>query len=184
MKYNKTTAWAVVAVVVFAGAWYLSSGNAGMHEIVSPVATTTSAISSSTSPAVKKSAPKNIAPKPTATTAKLVGVGSTSYLMGLKQALVCTVKTVSGYARSGTMYIADGKARANFTTTSMIDDGEYLYAWTNGAAQGTKLLAALSVSGSVISSNGGVDLVANLSFACNPWVIDASFFVPPASVSF
>ena len=70
------------------------------------------------------------------------------------------------------------------TNTSMIHDGEYLYAWTSGASKGLKLPAASSVSGSAIASNGGFDLSTDLSFACNPWTENTSVFTPPASISF
>ncbi len=82
------------------------------------------------------------------------------------------------------MYVADGEMRVNFAHTSMIDDGAYFYAWTDGASQGLKLLAASSASGSAIAANGGFDPASNISFACNPWTANMSVFVPPASISF
>ena len=146
-----------------------------------PVAATSTPKAAVKSPTKTASTP---APVPTKPTAKTAGIASLSFLLGLKQPLICSVKTMSGPARSGTAYVAMGMARANFTSSSMIDDGTYLYAWTNGAATGLKLLAASSVSGSAIASNGGVDLATNLSFSCNPWITDTSFFVQPSSVSF
>lgn len=121
---------------------------------------------------------------PTKTTAKTVGIGSLSYLIGLRQPLICSVKTASGIMRSGTLYVAAGMARANFTNSTMIDDGSYLYAWTTGATTGTKLPAPLGASGSAIVGRGGVDPSTDLSFACNPWTADTNIFVPPTSVSF
>jgi hypothetical protein len=106
------------------------------------------------------------------------------YLVSLKQPLVCTVKSTAGYARSGTMYVADGKIRANFTGSSMINDGTHLFAWMTGAIKGIELLTSSSASGSAIATNGGIDPATDISFACNPWTVDASVFSPPSSVSF
>ena len=180
---NKTLVWLLVAVIVLAGAWYYFSNSSGGTVTETPVATTTPTTATTAKPA----APKVTAPavkKPTVTTAKIVGVGTIPYLIGLKQSLLCSVKTTSGSSRSGTMYVAGGKVRGNFLTSSMIDDGTYLYAWFIGATKGLQLLAASSVSGSAIATNGGVDLATDLSFACNPWTEDASVFTPPSSVAF
>lgn len=181
---NKTIVWLIVAIVAFAGVWYLLAPSLGGLGIVPPTATTTPPTTAATQSTATKS-PVSTAPKPTKTTAKMAGIGSLNYLLGLKQPLICSVKTTSGYARSGTMYVsAGGQARANFISSTMIDDGSYLYAWANGATTGTKLVAGLSASGSAITYAGGVDLTTDLSFSCNPWTVDISFFAPPATVSF
>ncbi|HUX80886.1 MAG TPA: hypothetical protein VMV38_01020, partial [Candidatus Paceibacterota bacterium] len=166
----------ILVVVLSGGVGYLVSnairGNTGV-----PTATTTPSIASSTIPSVtpsktvsQKTPPKSYTytpSQPTKTTAKMVGIGSLSYLLSLKEPLVCSVKIMSGFARSGTLYVAGGSARADFTNSSMIDDGAYLYAWVTGATTGIKLLAPLSVSGSAIANNGGIDPATNLSFSCN-----------------
>lgn len=179
---NKTITWVVLAVAVIGGAWYLSSGsNGGVG--APPVATTTAPTSTSTS---KATAPaKSGTVKKTVTApAKIAGVSTLSYLFGLKQSLVCTVKTSGSLSHSGTMYIADAKMRANFTTSSMIDDGESLYVWMNGASKGLQLSAASSASGSAATFNGGFDPSTDITFSCGAWAKDASVFVPPSSVSF
>ncbi|MDE1944624.1 MAG: hypothetical protein KGH97_04000 [Patescibacteria group bacterium] len=115
----------------------------------------------------------------------MVGVTPVSYLLGLKDSLVCSIKTTGSSAqRSGTLYVADGELRADLTGATMISDGAYLYEWQKGATKGLKLPATSSVAGSAIAANGGFDLATPLSFACNPWTTDASFFTPPDSVSF
>lgn len=178
---TKTIVWAVIAVVVLGGVWYFalnSSGGLGG----SPTATTT--LPDDTSAQTTKTSGTSAALKPTATQAKIVGVGPTTHLIGLKQSLICSVTSKSGYSRTGTMYIAGGKVRANFAGTSMIDDGANLYAWTNGATTGAKVSAALSASGSVIASHGGIDLATDVSYACNPWTENASVFALPTTVAF
>ncbi len=176
---NKTITWAAVVVVVLGGAWYLLSGPQNETLVTAPTADT------STQPAAKPVATQASAPAPSKAPAKIAGVGSLVTLMGMKESLVCSVQTASGLTRSGTLYVAGGKARANFTTgSSMIDDGAYLYAWVNGATTGVKLSAALTASGSAITSNGGVDPATALSYSCNLWTAEMGVFTPPSTVSF
>lgn len=176
----KTLLWLFVAAILIGG-WYYFTDRPAAVTPASPVATTTPA-AATPAPAVKKAAPT--AKKPASAAATTVGVGSISYLISLRQNLICTVKTLSGYTRAGTMYISGSKARGNFASSSMIDDGDHLYAWTTGAIKGLVLPASSSASGSAIATNGGIDLATDLSFACSPWTVDASVFTPPSSVSF
>ncbi len=183
-----------MAVIVAASAWYVFSRNPNGSGGNPPVATTTPtslpALQGKSMPApvpATKSgsgtAQRTTVPAPAP--AKASGVTPLSYIFSLKQSLVCSIRTTgTSIQRSGTMYIADGEMRANFTSSSMIDDGTYLYVWQGGASKGLKLLAASSASGSAIASNGGFDPSTPLSFACNSWTKNASLFTPPASVSF
>ena len=191
---TKTIVGVIVGVAILAaGLGYLASNAMrGNTAVVTATTTPTTASSTTFAATLAKVVPKKITTtkssytptEPTKTTAKTAGIGSLQYLLGLKEPLVCSVKALNGPSRSGTLYVAAGSARANFTNSSMIDDGNYLYAWMTGATTGTKLLAPLSVSGSAIANNGGVDPATILSFSCNPWTVNASFFVPPTSVSF
>lgn len=188
---NQTIVWAVVAIVALGSLWYVFSSNLSGSGTGSPVATTTVSTSTQTQQGANNPPPARTgqgstpSKPPTPTSAKIVGTTPISYLFDLRQPLVCSVKTTgTSVSRSGTMYVADGEMRADFTNTSMIDDGTYLYVWAKGATKGLKLLAASGASGSAIASNGGFDLITPLSFACNPWTKDASVFVPPSSVSF
>lgn len=178
----KTLLWLFVAAVLIGG-WYYFTNTPSASAPAAPVATTTPATTTPKTTTTKAAAPATKKPV-AATSAKIAGVGTIPYLISLKQDLVCTVKTMSGYSRIGTMYISGGKMRGNFAGSSMIDDGTHLYAWMTGAIKGIVLLAGTSASGSAIAINGGVDLATDLSFACNPWTIDASVFTPPSSVSF
>ena len=182
---TKTTSLILLAAVVLGGVWYLSSrpmGDTAGITATTTAATTTNTVPQQTTP--KPSSVASPASQPTKTTAQTVGVGSLNHLLGLKQSLTCSFKTVGGTVRSGTLYVAEGKAHANLTSSSMVHDGSYLYAWMTGASTGTKLQAASSVSGSVIVGKGGIDPNGDLSFACNPWAADSSLFTPPSSVSF
>ncbi len=180
-------------IIVVGGAWYVFSNSPKENKVGTSVATTTTLTSTpvlqrkntflpSSSIGKGSTMPKLVE---TPTSARIVGVTTISYLFGLKQSLVCSIKTVgTPLERSGTMYIANGEMRAYLTSTSMLDDGTYLYAWTDGASKGLKLLAASYVSGSTIATNGGFDLATTLAFACNSWAENTNVFIPPASVSF
>jgi hypothetical protein len=178
---TQTAVWIVIAVAVVGFAWYYVAqtviSGTGTE---SPAAATTTAPTTTTTAAAAKPAAK----KPVSVPAKVAGVSTMSYLISLKEPLLCSVKTTTGYARSGTLYVADGKIRANFANSSMIDDGTHIFVWMTGAIKGLELLASLSASGSAIATNGGIDPANDISFSCNPWTVDASVFTPPASVSF
>ena len=185
---KKIVAGAIGAVLILSGAWIFFGSSSGGGGSTAPTATTTP--QASTSPqqttgyrAPAKSPAWHPVQKPPVA-AKISGITPLAYLFSLKQSLLCAIQTTDSYKRSGTMYVADGKMRVNFARTSMIDDGMYFYAWTDGAAQGLRLLAASSASGSAIAGSGGFDPASNISFACNPWTANMSVFVPPASVSF
>ncbi|MFZ1075724.1 MAG: hypothetical protein WAN50_05115 [Minisyncoccia bacterium] len=198
---NKIIAGLVAIVIVLCGAWYFYSGQEkGSGQVT--VATTTPSVGTSTQqttlPIPVTHGTNNVgttAAPPAAEPVippKVMGVNTLAYLLGLKEALVCSVKTTSGTKRSGMLYIAEGETRADLTTstsagtinTTMIDDGSYLYVWTNGATKGLKLLAAPSGNGSAIATRGGFDPEANISFACNPWGEKTGLFTPPSSIVF
>ncbi len=184
---NKTIVWVVGAAVVLGSVWCLFANYSGESDQGAPYATTTPTLPKGTttkSPTTSGTVKTGTTPKPTPTSAKIVGVGTLSYLFSFREPLICAIKPSVSVNRSGTMYLAEGKMRANFVSTSMLHDGMYLYVWTNGASKGLKLPAASSVSGSLIATKGGFDLANDLSFACNPWKTDASLFVPPSSITF
>jgi len=130
--------------------------------------------------------PTPVVKKPVVPKVKIIvgGVGRLSYLVGLKQSLTCSIKTTVGTKRSGTLYVAEGKVRINFTSSSMIADGTYLYAWLASATKGVQLPAAQSASGSVIAANGGIDPGNDISYSCSAWVENSSVFTPPSTVTF
>lgn len=189
---NQLIVWAAVAIVVLVSVWYVFLSGSGGSGLGLPIATTTAPTTTGTQQGTNNPPPartkQSTAPsKPvTPTSAKVVGVTPVSYLFSLKESLACSFKTTgTSVQRSGTLYIADGAMRANLTNgATMIDDGAHIYLWGTGASKGLELLAASSVSGSAIASNGGFDLATPLSFACNPWKTDSSVFTPPSSVSF
>lgn len=185
--HTQKSIWIAAAIIVLGGVWYFFSSPGGNQEAV-PTATTTQSGTTPTQqttpkPATARPAGSGTTQKPAVPT-KAAGVNTLSYLYSLKLPLVCTVTVGTTVKRSGTMYVADAKMRVNFSNTSMIDDGSFLYVWTKGATKGLKLSAVSSVSGSAIAANGGFDPANPFSFSCNSWTQDAGVFTPPTSITF
>lgn len=177
---TQTIVWIILAAVIIGGIWLILATPADNTATGSETETATS----STSGGVGQT-PQGFASPPTVqTSTTTTGVGSLNYLLSLKTPLVCSVKTKTGITRSGTLYVAGGMARVNFSNSTMINDGTSLYAWRTGATSGTKLPASVGASGSSIATKGGVDPSANLSYLCGPWQADARLFIPPTGVTF
>ncbi|HUY62797.1 MAG TPA: hypothetical protein VMV50_03380 [Candidatus Paceibacterota bacterium] len=196
---NKTIGWVLVAAAaLLIVAWFAASSSqpasAPGTTATSTVPTTSpSATQTPSAPRATGSGATTVQKAPGAQPPKLAGVSSLNYLIGLKQNLQCSVYTVGTTPyRTGAVYIANGELRADFTTTvsgqtlksSMINDGTYLYVWMEAGTYGTKVLAASSVSGSVMASHGGVDPTTNVNFACNSWTPETSVFMPPSNITF
>jgi outer membrane lipoprotein-sorting protein len=104
----------------------------------------------------------------------------------------CTFTQVTSNADSnGTVYIADGKVRGDFETTSagqnfnsyMISDGSDIYVWSSLTTQGFKMPVSNTPSAGAESQNG-VSYDQKLNYDCDPWNKDVSVFVLPANISF
>ena len=113
---------------------------------------------------------------------------------------VCTYDQVTQTSRSSnTIYIADGKMRGEFRTTTggvnsnnniMVYNKGILYTWKEGMDNGTKIqiktLADLPVSiprdltTNVVSGSG----LNTSSWDCHNWRQDNSMLVPPTGVKF
>lgn len=121
---------------------------------------------------------------------EVTGAGSLNNLMSLGSNLTCTVSTVGMTPqRFGIAYLSGTRARVNLRTsagssTSLIDAGGYLYAWTPSETRGIKLIAASGASGSAIVTYGAIDPAQTLNYSCNLWKTNASLFAPPQSVAF
>jgi uncharacterized protein YxeA len=117
-------------------------------------------------------------------------------LVARGQSLECTFDLDVEYSKSsGTVYIADGKVRGNFDIVVsmsavgtqkfeayMIADGEMSYVWSSLIKQGFKI--PISESETASNPQNGVDYNQKLNYSCKPWNADASFFVPPADITF
>jgi len=137
------------------------------------------------------------------------GIGSTgensSGVKSLKELIAggvaqrCTFSTVDESGSSeGTTYVAGGKMRGDFTTTSsgkttashMIVDGNTNYIWMDGEKTGFKTtIEETAETGDTpvtqdVGSQGGVSLDQRTDYKCSAWITDLSQFTPPATVQF
>lgn len=94
---------------------------------------------------------------------------------------------------SGTSYIAAGKIRGDFTTTTdkttttghMIIDGKTSYLWMDGQTTGFKMsFDPTSVATPSAKESQGIDPNKAMNFTCSGWTVDSSVFVPPATIKF
>lgn len=98
----------------------------------------------------------------------------------------------------GTSYVADGKVRADFTSTlagksstsHIISDNKITYMWTDGEKNGVKMTipeGQASYSPVPESSDGSykqADLDQKADYDCSAWIPDSSVFTPPSDVTF
>lgn len=161
----------VAAVVVVGGGWYLVSLGSS-----APSSTGTSA--SNTTQGTQQ-------PATTGTTSSGSGTIGALLAMGNVQ---CTVTTPNG---SGTVYVSGGKMRGDFSMSSqgktmnayMINDGAYIYSWSDAAPQGMKMAVSASSAGSA-ATHGGVSNSTAVTYSCSPWGVDTTMFVPPTNITF
>lgn len=119
-------------------------------------------------------------------------------LMAMGQNQQCTFTDVDT-GSNGTVYVSNSKMRGDFVSISdsttvnghMIVDGDNMYIWTDGEAQGFK--ASMSASEEVASqiednmggsANSAVDVNAEFDYECSSWSVDNSKFTLPNGVEF
>jgi len=106
---------------------------------------------------------------------------------------------------SGTVYVAVGKMRGDFQRTDsgkthashMINDGQFVYYWTDGEKTGYKMSLAsvknemgkamgnaMKSSGGDQSQQQGPDMKKQSNYSCGPWAADKTLFTPPTDVTF
>lgn len=188
---NKKITWAILAIVVLFGAWYLASQSPSETESL-PATTTAPSATGQTATAPKASGTAQQSAQ--TTSYKVVGAGSIKDLFLYRDLpLACIISVSTPYlTRSGTLYVTETKARGDFTgytkgvltNVAMLDDGEFLYVWKKGASTGIKLPAPVSASGNVIQANGGLDLTTVFSYKCNYWSAEQATFAVPEGVTF
>jgi len=98
----------------------------------------------------------------------------------------------------GTVYVADGKMRADYTSTNgsdtltghMIIDSGYSYVWMEGSKQGYKTAInqqAPETSPSPTAQENNQEssnLDQKVSYTCSAWTVDESKFTFPSDVNF
>lgn len=120
------------------------------------------------------------------------GQGSIAELIARAGSWTCTVKTdIENAPSQGVAYIADGKVRADFTSTvegkaitsHMISADGYVHTWSDAYPQGIKMRIPEGQA-TTDSTVGGVSADTRVDYDCQPWAADGGKFVPPAEVSF
>lgn len=98
-----------------------------------------------------------------------------------------------GVDSEGTAYIANGKVRVDYATTtagktesgSMIIDGNTSYLWSANESTGFKMTIDPTSESSVPSGqSSGIDPEKEVNYSCTPWIVDTGKFTPPSTVEF
>lgn len=104
----------------------------------------------------------------------------------------CTFETTEGGTTSkGTFYVADGKARGDFSTSAsgqdmvahMIMENNTSYLWQEGSNTGIKMAFDAETADSYANSQA-VDPNKEYKYDCDSWNGDKSIFTPPSNVTF
>lgn len=122
------------------------------------------------------------------------GMGTFAELVAGGGSRTCTVTVDTGEGSSeGTVYIANGQMRGDFTTSvngqsmtaHMIQKDGYMYNWSDAVAQGVKIsLAQAQQQPNTPSQNQGIDPNAQVDYDCSGWMADSSKFDVPSNVTF
>lgn len=108
----------------------------------------------------------------------------------------CTYKDISNDVDiEGATYIANGKVRSDFTSTSegktttghTIFDGKVSYVWMDDTSTGYKMEIDTSQTDedeSEPSSQQGMDINKTIDYDCSAWIPDLSLFNPPTNITF
>lgn len=120
--------------------------------------------------------------------------GSIASLLTAGKNVTCSMKYPDGNG-SGTIYVTGKKMRGEFTVkmdaskeyqSSMIQDGEYAYMWSDADKKGTKFKVSgiPSSSPAAAAKSEVVDINQEVDLKCSTWNVDSSKFVVPADVEF
>ncbi len=126
------------------------------------------------------------------------GMQSLRGLLALGTSQSCTFSnTANGSKSEGTVYVAGGKMRGDFTSSvdatgktmmsHMITDGKEMRFWQEGETMGFMMTIPDKGATSSAPSAASADTPQfdnQGSYACNPWVADESKFTAPTTVTF
>ena len=119
--------------------------------------------------------------------------GSFMDLMGRGGTYECRFSSdVDGSKSEGVVYVSDKKIRGNFMSTvdgkevrsSMIQDGESMYVWSEAMPKGIKMKAAAMTATGAKAPAGMFDPSLAMNYDCKPWKTDSAWFVAPPNVEF
>lgn len=115
-------------------------------------------------------------------------------LLGLGKTLKCTFSdATSTAATEGTVYIANGKFRGDFSSKAsggaavksyMISDGQDAYVWSDAMKQGFKMKMTADAKTSTNTNTQAPDINKEMKYNCMPWTVNEAVFSAPANVTF
>lgn len=114
-------------------------------------------------------------------------------LLALGKDYRCTFTYDDGEVKTdGTVYIASGKIRNDFTTSSstgpkethIIRNGDDNYIWGGDMESGIKMTMKIEDVAANAQANQYVDLNAKHDYDCQAWSVDQSLFTPPSDIKF
>ncbi len=154
----------------------------------------------------KKSASNTISTAKKQMTNMTTGKKSLTDFFSMTGSQQCTFSDKTNTS-SGTIYTDNGKMRGDFQSTNsgktmmthMVNDGTYIYYWTEGTKTGYKMsLATVKEQAAKITmapqnnnsgeeqspSSGPVNMNQQADYSCQAWSADVSKFVLPQDVTF
>ncbi len=136
----------------------------------------------------------NASPTPKPTQAGKSPMKSLIDLLSQNQSLHCTFNntTANGGVYQGTIYVANGNMRGNFSTTennketfaNVIRKENETYVWTNNSKTGFKMTVSIQDLSNNTQANQYVNSSEKINYSCFPWTVDNSMFIPPANIQF
>ena len=119
--------------------------------------------------------------------------GNLKSLLGVGRNTNCQI-VYPDQSGPGTVYVGGSKFRGDFTVkvdakdmvSHMISDGTYMYIWSEGTPQGTKIKVDTFQNSSPNPSGKAqaVDLNQQVNLNCSDWTVDQSKFILPTGVTF
>ncbi len=123
------------------------------------------------------------------------GAGTFAELMTRSGSWKCTVQVDIAEAPSeGIVLVSDGKIRSDFTSrptsmggkeisAHMIHADGYVYTWSDLIPQGMKMKVTADATTSG-NNPGAIAPDQRVNYSCLPWVVDASQFTVPSTITF
>lgn len=145
--------------------------------------------------AMKKTSPSSLDTAPiTQNSTANSSQGSLKSLFASGKSQKCTFNNTSTDTTKvdGTVYVAAGKVRGDFQTTSngtplsshMIIDSQTSYIWTDMSKQGFKMAIDTNQQTNTAANNQGPNMDQNVNYSCQGWSVDNSVFTLPADITF
>jgi hypothetical protein len=138
--------------------------------------------------------PKTEQPGTTQNAAPETAQGTLKSLLAMGKSVQCSFSNAATDSAkvSGTLYVAGGKMRGDFQSTSgdtsinshMIADSQNSYIWTDMNKQGFKFSITNQQQTNTAVKSQGPDMNQTIDYSCQDWVTDSSVFTLPSDITF